>query len=59
MALDAVDKPLASGDLEKAAAALQAPPLVAFEDNACELPSRRRAVRKKTGFLGAARARAM
>ena len=34
MALDAVDKPLAGGDLEKAAAALQAPPLVAFEDNA-------------------------
>ena len=33
-ALDAVDKPLAGGDLEKAAAALQAPPLVAFEDNA-------------------------
>ena len=34
MALDAVDKPLAGGDLEKAAAALQAPPLVAFEDHA-------------------------
>ena len=34
MALDAVDKPLAGGDLEKAAAALQAPPLLAFEDNA-------------------------
>ena len=33
-ALDAVDKPLAGGDLEKAAAALQAPPLVAFEENA-------------------------